>query len=127
MIPRQRNDGNYDDTDESEYDENDDADEPTQAINKHILQVDDNASFSSDSSIHSENQNPVHTTNKNSNIESNIKFGPHNLQTIKRSDKFAHTLHLPKLCNINPQSVYNKKDEYKTFVDQMECDVIFMS
>ena len=31
------------------------------------------------------------------------------------------------MCNINPQSVYNKKEEFVTFVEQMESDVIFMS
>ena len=53
--------------------------------------------------------------------------GPQNLHAIKRNNKFSQTLILPKLCNINPQSVYNKKEEFVTFVEQMESDVIFMS
>ena len=37
------------------------------------------------------------------------------------------TLHLPKLCNINPQSVYNKREEFVTFVAETETDIVFIS
>ena len=37
------------------------------------------------------------------------------------------SLYLPSLCNINPQSVYNKRTEFITFVKERECDVIFIS
>jgi hypothetical protein len=57
----------------------------------------------------------------------NVYQGPQNLHTITRNNKFSETFHLPKLCNINPQSVYNKKEDFLTFVEQMECDIIFMS
>ena len=92
-----------------------------------ILQVDGNASFTSDSSESSQYNIPVHITNRNPSIADNMKFGPQNINTIKRSNKYADTLYLPRLCNINPQSVYNKQDEFVTFVKQMESDVIFMS
>ena len=36
-------------------------------------------------------------------------------------------LHLPKVVNCNPQSLYNKKDEFVTFVKQREIDLTFIS
>ena len=65
--------------------------------------------------------------NRNATSVRNVKVGPKNLNTIRRTNKFASTLQLPRLCNINPQSVYNKQNEFLTFVKQMESDVIFMS
>ena len=50
-----------------------------------------------------------------------------NLKTIKRNNKLFQALNLPTICNINPRSVYNKSDEFCTFVEQEEVDVIFMS
>ena len=69
----------------------------------------------------------MHITNRNTVNHSTLNFGPKNLHTVKRSNKFSHAFHLPKLCNINPQSVYNKREEFVTFVENMESDVIFMS
>ena len=37
------------------------------------------------------------------------------------------TLNLPILANINPRSVYNKVDEFHTFVEEQEVDLVFMS
>ena len=36
-------------------------------------------------------------------------------------------LNLPILANINPRSVYNKVDEFHTFVEEEEVDLVFMS
>ena len=36
-------------------------------------------------------------------------------------------LNLPTLCNINPRSLYNKLNEFHTFVEQEELDCIFIS
>ena len=94
---------------------------------ENMLQLDGNVSFSSDSSNSSQHQINVHITNRGQHFSSNVVFGPQNIHVVKRSNKLAHTLHLPKLCNINPQSVYNKQDEFITFVEQMDSDVIFMS
>ena len=44
-----------------------------------------------------------------------------------KTSKFIQALDLPILCNINPRSVYNKIDEFQTFVQQEELDVILMS
>ena len=45
----------------------------------------------------------------------------------KNSDKFKQALHLPTLCNINPRSLYNKKSEFCTFIEQESIDVAFIS
>ena len=34
---------------------------------------------------------------------------------------------MPTICNLNPRSVYNKIDEFHTFVEEEEVDVIFIS
>ena len=36
-------------------------------------------------------------------------------------------MNLPKIANINPRSIYNKVNEFKTFVEQKEVDIVFMS
>ena len=112
-----------------------------------LLQIDGNVSLSSneslsdDPSTHSNHQTPNHTlhtqvkpqaiplrvTNNRPTQTPQAKYPPQNLVILKRSNKFGEALTLPKICNINPQSVYNKRDEFITFVQQMEADVIFMS
>ena len=46
---------------------------------------------------------------------------------IKKSSKVYKALSLPTLCNMNPRSVYNKLDEFHTFVKEEHLDCIFMS
>ena len=43
------------------------------------------------------------------------------------SNKFFQALSLPTICNMNPRSVYNKVQEFHTFVEEEEVDLIFMS
>lgn len=50
-----------------------------------------------------------------------------NLKVLKRSNNLVQALSLPTLSNINPRSVYNKIDEFHTFVKEEDVDVIFMS
>ena len=50
-----------------------------------------------------------------------------NIITIKRSNKLVQALNLPTIVNINPRSIYNKSDEFSTFVKEEEADVIFIS
>ena len=45
----------------------------------------------------------------------------------KNSGKIYEALNLPTLCNINPRSIYNKLDEFHTFVEEEQLDCIFMS
>ena len=90
-------------------------------------QLDGNDSFDSESSNSSVSKIPVHISHNRTKKPQTIFHGPQNNQTIKRSNKLLQTLHLPKLCNINPQSVYNKREEFVTFVAETETDIVFIS
>ena len=46
---------------------------------------------------------------------------------IKRSNKVLHSLSLPSVMNCNPQSLYNKKEEFMTFIKQKSIDLSFIS
>ena len=50
-----------------------------------------------------------------------------NLRTIKRNNKVIQALNLPTICNLNPRSVYNKVDEFHTFVEEESIDLLLMS
>ena len=39
----------------------------------------------------------------------------------------SQALSLHVLCNMNPRSVYNKQEEFHTFVKEEEVDVVFLS
>ena len=47
---------------------------------------------------------------------------------IKHSDKKVLTAtQLPKVVNLNTRSVYNKKEEFKTMMEQLDVDLCCMS
>ena len=48
-------------------------------------------------------------------------------QKPKNRSKISQALDLPKICNINPRSIYNSVKQFTTFVKQHEIDLIFMS
>ena len=50
-----------------------------------------------------------------------------NLVVIKRSAKIVQALSLPKVLNLNPRSIYNKVDEFVTFVNEEDVDLVCMS
>ena len=50
-----------------------------------------------------------------------------NLVVIKPSNKVCQALSLPKVLNLNPRSIYNKIDEFKTFVTEEQVDLTCMS
>ena len=50
-----------------------------------------------------------------------------NLVVIKRSPKNFQALSLPKVLNLNPRSIYNKVDEFVTFVNEEDVDLVCMS
>ena len=54
-----------------------------------------------------------------------IKFK--NLITVKRSDKIFQAFNLPKVLNLNPRSIYNKLEEFVTFVQEEEIDLTCIS
>jgi hypothetical protein len=41
-----------------------------------------------------------------------------NIKNIKRSNKLLQALNLPTIMNVNPRSIYNKKEEFHTFVEE---------
>ena len=52
---------------------------------------------------------------KKKNQKSNIK-----------SNRFTQALNLPSLCNLNPRSVYNKRDEFHNFSQNLGKENIFL-
>ena len=54
-----------------------------------------------------------------------VKF--QNLITVKRSNNVFEALNLPAVLNLNPRSIYNKVNEFVTFVDEEEIDLVCMS
>ena len=46
---------------------------------------------------------------------------------MKRSNKTFQALKLPKVLNLYPRSIYNKKKEFVTFVEEESVDLICIS
>ena len=46
---------------------------------------------------------------------------------MKRTNKVYQALNLPKVLNVNPRSIYNKVNEFVTFVDEEQIDLVCMS
>ena len=46
-----------------------------------------------------------------------------NLKVIKRSNKVCQALKLPKVLNVNPRSLYNKKNAFVTFIEEENIDL----
>ena len=67
------------------------------------------------------NHDEVNQTKKNNIEKEKTK------KTKYIQNRVQQALDLPVLCNINPRSVYNKCDEFSTFVKEEQCDVIFIS
>ena len=49
------------------------------------------------------------------------------MKIIKRNGKVFQALNLPIICNMIPRSVYNKQDEFHTFVEEEMVDLLTMS
>ena len=49
------------------------------------------------------------------------------LKVITRSNKLGEAFHLPKILNLNPRSALNKIEEIKTFIQEEEIDIAFIS
>ena len=71
------------------------------------------------------NKIPVIITNRSS-VPSVPKRERYN-KTIKRSNKLLDAVHLTVVVNLNPRSIYNKAEEFKTMMDQLDCSLCFMS
>ena len=68
---------------------------------------------------------PVYTTTRKR--KKSPVFRPRAIRTVKRSNKVVQALALPTVVNINPRSIYNKLDEFHTFVEEYKVDLIIMS
>ena len=60
-------------------------------------------------------------------VETNTNRNDQKLKTIRKNDKVLQALNLPTICNLNPRSIYNKRNEFETLVDQEDLHLIFMS
>ena len=52
---------------------------------------------------------------------------PRNVKVVKRNNKLFQALELPIIVNMNPHSVYNKVDEFCTFLKEESVDLLTMS
>ena len=50
-----------------------------------------------------------------------------NLITVKRSNKLLEASQLPVVVNLNPRSLYNKQNEFRTMVEQTEAGICAIS
>ena len=50
-----------------------------------------------------------------------------NTKKNKNKDRCVQALDLPIICNLNPRSIYNKVEEFSTFVKEEQADLIFLS
>ena len=49
------------------------------------------------------------------------------MKTIRRNNKLIEAINLPKVITLNPRSLYNKKKQFCTLIDQTEADICFVS
>ena len=55
------------------------------------------------------------------------KSTQNNLKVVKRSNKIGQALSLPKVLNLNPRSLYNKVEEFVTFITEENIDLTCIS
>ena len=106
---------------------------PLNASNiSNLQQIDGNISLTD--SLPSIDTNPenfnisVHISSRSTkkvNFASTINSS--NLITIRRCDKLIEAANLPTVITLNPRSLYNKREEFATLVDQVEAKVCFVS
>ena len=105
---------------------------------KIIPQFDGNVSVISLESSFSQNSNhetsvcqktiPVHISDRQYFLPNNIRRSdPTNLIRIKRDDKLIEASRMPVVVNLNPRSLYNKLDEFRTLIEQSEAGVCCIS
>ena len=98
-----------------------------------IPQYDGNISLSStDSSetsdyVSSSNPIPVIITSERVPKSEQLRGPPNNIVINHSSKKVLTANQLPVVVNLNPRRVYNKKEEFKTMMEQLEVDICFMS
>ena len=70
---------------------------------------------------------PVYTSVRDNIQISQRRQNRNNLRRIKRNNKLVEAGNLPTVITLNPRSLYNKKEQFITLVEQMETDVCFVS
>ena len=71
---------------------------------------------------------PVHISDRPNSLQNNIRRSdPTNLIRIRRHDKLIEASRLPVVINLNPRSLYNKLDEFRTLIEQTEAGVCCIS
>ena len=84
---------------------------------------------------HSHNTIKVHVTYKRENRNHQVPINvlpqetnlSKNLKVIKRSNKAVQALNLPTVVNINPRSLNNKLESFKTFLEEEQVDLACVS
>ena len=96
--------------------------------NPNIPQFDGNVSISStDSCEYDDNPIPVIISSVRQ-PKLNITRGSSSITVIKYNSKKVLTASkLPVVVNLNPRSIYNKKEEFKIMMEQLDVDICFMS
>ena len=100
-----------------------------------IFQCDGNVTIKSSSSESKLNDDvfpiSVHITLGRSEIPSFSNKQPtrlrSNLITVKRSNKLLEATNVPVVVNLNPRSLYNKQDEFRTMIEQTEAGICCVS
>ena len=65
---------------------------------------------------------------KSKNMKNHMKrMHNSNLTVLKRSNKILSASNLPRVMILNPRSIYNKVDEFVSFVEGEEIDIVCMS
>ena len=91
-----------------------------------IPQVDGNVSFLNStvcSVIHE--KIPVIITNRISKQKPQKRISSN--KVIRRSNRLLAAVHLPVVVNLNPRSIYNKVEEFKIMMSQLDCSLCFLS
>ena len=71
--------------------------------------------------------NPIPVIVSNRAFSRREKRESKSLVRIRRSNKLLEAVQLPVVINLNPRSIYNKVDEFKTMIEQLNCTLCFIS
>ena len=92
-----------------------------------MIQLDGNFSFNSTAENYG-NSIPVHVSNyRPEKVKVHRTQNRRNLVTIKRNNKLVEAANLPTVVMLNPRSLYNKKNEFNTLIEQTEAGLCFVS
>ena len=98
---------------------------------ENMLQLDGNISFDESILDVSSDINiiPVIINNRPEKILTKSDRGSNlrNLVTLRRNNKLVEASRLPVVVNLNPRSLYNKKDEFRILIEQSEASICCIS